>query len=246
TYLGVDPVREPMPVQPTAHYAMGGIPTDNYGRVVIDELNTILPGLFAAGEAACVSVHGANRLGTNSLVDLVVFGKRAGLSMSAYCQEAELLPLPSNAADDVQAELDRMRRGDTQVKSYLLREIMQQTMTENVGVFRTGETLSSAQEELQELAELYQDIEIDDKGKSFNTDLMEAWELGCLLDLARATTESALARTESRGAHARDDYTERDDDQWLKHTLCYKEGDSFRLVYKPVTLGRFEPKPRVY
>jgi len=246
TYLGVDPVKEPMPVQPTAHYAMGGIPTDIHGRVLADKEGTILPGLYAAGEAACVSVHGANRLGTNSLVDLVVFGRRAGLDMSEFTQVADLLPLPPNAAADVIEEINRIRGNETEVKQHLVRDIMQQTMTENVGVFRTAETLSVAQSELSDLIELYEDIEIDDKGKSFNTDLLEAWELGCLLDLAQVTTTSAIARTESRGAHARDDFTERDDDHWLKHTLCFKEGKSYRLDYKNVTLGRYEPKPRVY
>ncbi len=246
TYLGVDPVKEPMPVQPTAHYAMGGIPTDVHGRVVLDKENTILPGMYAAGEAACVSVHGANRLGTNSLVDLVVFGRRAGLHMAEYCQEADLLSLPKNASDAVTNEINRIRGNSIGVKPHFIREMMQLTMTENVGVFRTDETLSTAQEELQDLVELYKEVEVDDKGKRFNSDLLEAWELGCLLELAQVTTESAIARTESRGAHARDDFTERDDDKWLVHTLCFREGDSYRLDYKPVTLGRFEPKPRVY
>jgi len=246
TYLGVDPVKEPMPVQPTAHYAMGGIPTDVQGRVVLDKENTILPGMYAAGEAACVSVHGANRLGTNSLVDLVVYGRRAGLHMAEYCQEVDLPSLPKNASDAVTDEINRIRGNSTGVKSHVIRELMQKTMTENVGVFRTDETLSTAQEKLQDLVELYEDIEVDDKGKRFNSDLLEAWELGCLLELAQVTTESAIARTESRGAHARDDFVERDDDKWLVHTLCFREGDSYRLDYKPVTLGQFEPKPRVY
>ncbi|MGB3713826.1 MAG: succinate dehydrogenase flavoprotein subunit [Candidatus Promineifilaceae bacterium] len=246
TYLGVDPVSEPMPVQPTAHYAMGGIPTDLHGRVVLDGENTILEGLYAAGEVACVSVHGANRLGTNSLVDLVVFGRRAGLHMADYCKAAELLPLPANAAGSVLDEIGRIRGSSGGVKSHQIRTDMQRTMTDNVGVFRTAETLAKAREVLEHLAEQYESAEIDDKGKRFNTDLLEAWELGCLLDLARATTESALARTESRGAHARDDYTDRDDDNWLMHTLCFMDGDSYRLDYKLVTLGRYEPKPRVY
>ncbi len=246
TYLGVDPVREPMPVQPTAHYAMGGIPTDLHGRVVLDGENTILDGLYAAGEVACVSVHGANRLGTNSLVDLVVFGRRAGLHMADYCLEADLLPLPDNAASSVVNEISRIRGNSGGVKSHQIRTDMQRTMTDNVGVFRTAETLAKAREVLENLAEQYESIEIDDKGKRFNTDLLEAWELGCLIELAQATTESALARFESRGAHARDDFTDRDDENWLKHTLCFKDGDSNRLDYKPVTLGRYEPKPRVY
>jgi succinate dehydrogenase / fumarate reductase flavoprotein subunit len=196
---------------------------------------------------ACVSVHGANRLGTNSLVDLVVFGRRAGVDMARYCEEAELLPAPQNAADEVIAELEHIRNNNGGTRHHHLHTRMQEVMTENVSVFRTDETMSRAVEELRQLYQDYQDnIGIDDKGQRFNTDLLEAWELGCLLELAEVTTISGLARTESRGAHARDDYPDRNDDEWLKHTLCYKEGDSYRLDYKPVTLGRYEPKERVY
>jgi len=161
-------------------------------------------------------------------------------------QEAQLLPLPKDAAGPVIQEMERIRGTGSAIKPHTIRQMMQETMTENVGVFRTEETLSNAKSDLKELSELYKEIEIDDKGRRFNTDLLEAWELGCLLDLARATTEAALARTESRGAHARDDYTQRDDENWLKHSLCFQDGDSFRLEFKPVTLGRYEPKPRVY
>jgi succinate dehydrogenase / fumarate reductase flavoprotein subunit len=246
TYLGVDPVKEPMPVQPTAHYAMGGIPTDMEGRVLLDSQNQILPGLYAAGEVACVSVHGANRLGTNSLVDLIVFGRRAGNHMADFCQETSLLPLPENSAAEVMAEFARIRDSSGGVSSYELRSAMQRAMTTQVGVFRTQETLSSGLADIKTLRNQFEDIEIDDKGQQFNTDLLEAWELGCLLELAEVTTLSALARDESRGAHARDDFPERKDDEWLKHTLCYKNGNDFRLEYKAVTLGRYEPKPRVY
>jgi succinate dehydrogenase / fumarate reductase flavoprotein subunit len=226
TYLGVDPVKEPMPVQPTAHYAMGGIPTDVDGRVVLNAANTILPGLYAAGEAACVSVHGANRLGTNSLLDLVVFGKRSGLHMAEYCQDAELLPLPENPADEVIAEFERIRNGSGGVNPADLRTRMQKTMTANVGVFRTDEMMNTAIDDLQVLREEFQNnIQIDDKGKMFNTDLLEAWELGCLLELAEVTAVSAHARTESRGGHARDDYPKRNDAEWLKHTMCYRVAD---------------------
>lgn len=247
TYLGVDPVKEPMPVQPTAHYAMGGIPTDVDGRVVLDAENTVLPGLYAAGEAACVSVHGANRLGTNSLVDLVVFGRRSGVHMAQFCNETELLPLPDNAAGAVKAEMERILTNNGQSSPYELRDRMQKLMTAKVGVFRVEEGMSDALQELRELRQVYEtDITIDDTGRRFNSDLLEAWELGCLLELAEVTTLSALRRRESRGGHARDDYPDRNDDEWLKHTLCYKEGDEYRLDYKPVVIGRYEPKERVY
>ncbi|MFW6068519.1 MAG: succinate dehydrogenase flavoprotein subunit [Chloroflexota bacterium] len=247
TYLGVDPVKEPMPVQPTAHYAMGGIPTDVDGRVVLDAENTVLPGLYAAGEAACVSVHGANRLGTNSLVDLVVFGRRSGDHMAQFCNESELLPLPDGAADEVKAEMNRILTNNGQSSPYELRDRMQKLMTAKAGVFRVEDGMSDALEELRQLREAYKtDIGIDDTGRRFNSDLLEAWELGCLLELAEVTTLSALRRRESRGGHARDDYPERNDEEWLKHTLCYKDGEDYRLDYKPVVLGRYEPKERVY
>lgn len=247
TYLGVDPVKEPMPIQPTAHYAMGGIPTDIEGRVVLDRDNKVLPGLYAAGECACVSVHGANRLGTNSLVDLVVFGRRSGVHMAQYCKEAAMLPLPNNPADEVMAEFDRIRNGSGGAKPHELRKQMQKTMTDNVGVFRTDETISRAVDDLRLLrAEYNRNVQIDDKGKYFNTDLLEAWELGCLLELAEITAVSALARTESRGGHARDDYPKRNDIDWLKHTLCFSENGKLQLDYKPVVIGRYQPKERVY
>ncbi|MAT95643.1 MAG: succinate dehydrogenase flavoprotein subunit [Anaerolineaceae bacterium] len=248
TYLGVDPVTEPMPVQPTAHYAMGGIPTDVDGRVLANVDGSLIDGLYAAGECACVSVHGANRLGTNSLVDLVVFGRRSGKHMAEYCNQADLLPLPDDPAAEVMAEFDRIRNGSGGVKAAELRSQMQKTMTANVGVFRTEETMSTAVSDLNKLIESYsRNIQIDDKGQQFNTDLLEAWELGCLLELAEVTAVSALARPESRGGHARDDYQKRNDEEWLKHTFYFRTEDGgYRLDYKPVTLGRYEPKERVY
>ena len=247
TYLGVDPVKEPMPVQPTAHYAMGGIPTDVNGRVIIDAEGTVLDGLYAAGECACVSVHGANRLGTNSLTDLVVFGRRSGRHMLAYCDGASLDNLPDGVADEVVAEFERIRNNNGGTTPYALRDRMQQLMTAKVGVFRVEERMQEAVDELRELRQAFEDdIVIDDKGTMFNTDLLEAWELGSLLELAEVTAVSALARKESRGAHARDDYQERDDEEWLRHTLCFKEGDEYRLDYKTVMIDRYKPKERVY
>jgi succinate dehydrogenase / fumarate reductase flavoprotein subunit len=246
TYLGVDPVREPMPVQPTAHYAMGGIPTNVDGQVILDAKNTPLPGLYAVGEVACVSVHGANRLGTNSLVDLVVFGRRAGLHMADYCRQTDLVALPLYPAREAKAEFERLRSNRSGHRPFEIRVGMQKTMTANVGVFRTADTLNQALSDLNRLRADFSTCEVQDKGKRFNTDLMEAWELGCLLELAEVTATSALARTESRGGHARDDYPDRDDQSWLRHTLCYRDRDGYRLEYKPVTLGRHEPKKRVY
>ena len=248
TYLGIDPVEEPMPIQPTAHYAMGGIPTDLDGRVILGPERRVLNGLYAAGECACVSVHGANRLGTNSLVDLVVFGRRSGRHIAEYCREADLLPLPTGTGQKLQGELSRIRGGTGGVKPYTLRRKMQQTMTDNVGVFRTEESMAKAVDELRQLRHEYDTrLQIDDKGHRYNTDLLEAWELGCLLELAEVTAFSACARQESRGGHAREDFPERDDEVWLKHSLCARDEDgNYSLEYKPVVLGRYEPKKRVY
>jgi len=258
TYLGVDPVKEPMPVQPTAHYAMGGIPTDVDARVVYDENWTVIPGLYAAGETACVSAHGANRLGTNSLVDLVVFGRRGGMQAAEYVKGADWIDLPADAGKEVEAEFKRIRKSKGKTKPAELRTAMQELMMENVGVYRTEETMSSAVDQLAELRQRFNtEISIDDDGYKFNTDLLEAWELGCLLDLAEVTAISALQRTESRGAHSRDDYKQRDDENWLVHTLVCREGDAETPEYvvntnKKVDLSlsendaRFVPKERVY
>ncbi|MEM9777778.1 MAG: FAD-binding protein, partial [Chloroflexota bacterium] len=247
TYLGVDPTVDPMPVQPTAHYAMGGIPTNVETEVLLDNDN-IITGLYAAGECACVSVHGANRLGTNSLVDLIVFGRRAGMRVAEFCKDADLLPLPENSADEVIAEFERIRNNTGSLKHNDIRKQMQVSMTENVGVFRIQENMDQAVVDMADLKQKFVDeMSIDDKGTLFNTDILEAWELGCLLDLAEVTAVSAAARKESRGGHARDDYPERDDENWLAHTMCYLEDDgSLRLDYKTVNIGRYEPKPRVY
>lgn len=248
TYLGIDPVEEPMPIQPTAHYAMGGIPTDVDARVLADAKGTVITGLYAAGEVACVSVHGANRLGTNSLVDLVVFGRRAGMHIAENVKTMALPPLPKDAAAAIIAEFERIRTSTGKAKPYQLRQQMQKTMTDNVGVFRTAESMNQALQDLKQLRQEFStNIAIDDKGSKFNTDLLEAWELGCLLELAEVTAFAAGNRTESRGGHAREDYPNRDDANWLKHTFCHKEGESqFRLDYKPVTILRHQPKERVY
>ena len=267
TYLGVDPVKEPMPVQPTAHYAMGGIPTNINAEVVIDAAGTVMPGAFAAGETACVSVHGANRLGTNSLVDLVVFGRRGGMQMAEYVKRADWAPLPADAGAEIRAEFDRIRSGSGKSRPGELRHKMQETMMDNVGVFRTEETLQQGIDDLAELRErFYKDLQIDDNSRVFNTDLMEAWELGCLLDLADVTARAALERKESRGAHSREDFKGRDDENWMVHSLISHDGNWASPTYhansdKKVDLSlweaeieqgvpedqqKFRPKERVY
>ena len=247
TYLGIDPVKEPMPIQPTAHYAMGGLPTDVDGRVLADELKTVIPGLYAAGECACVSVHGANRLGTNSLLDLVVFGKRSGQHAAAYAKSVDFPDLPENAAEEAIAAMESLRTREGMEKVAAIREEMQKVMMDHVGVFREEPGIKQAVQKLAELKERYRHVGIQDKGQRFNTDLLEAWELGCLLDLAQVTAEAALARTESRGAHSREDYKQRDDQNWLKHSLAWLHDDNkVDLRYKPVTIKSYEPKERVY
>jgi len=246
TYLGIDPAVEPMPVQPTAHYGMGGIPTDVDGRVVIDETGTPLPGFYAAGECACVSVHGANRLGTNSLVDIVVFGRRAGNHMARYIAASDFLPLPADPEAPLREEIARLLNGTGSESAAGIRRELQQIMMDNVGVFRQEQRMQQAIEKIGELQERYQQLNLQDKGKTFNTELLAALELGYLLDMAHVTAASALARRESRGAHSREDYPERDDDNWLKHTLAYQSDESITLKYKPVVITRFEPKPRTY
>jgi len=246
TYLGVDPVTQLMPIQPTAHYAMGGIPTNKYGEVVIDEQNTVYPGLYAAGEVACVSVHGANRLGTNSLLDLIVFGKYSGLRAAEYANSAGLVNLPANPTDYTQQQFDTIFNAQGSEKVFDIAREMKSIMSENVGVFRTEDAMNQALDKVRELKERLKHAPMTDKSKIFNTELINAWELGNLLDLAEVTTVSALARTESRGGHAREDYPNRDDINWLKHTLAWIEDGKIRLSYKPVTITKWQPKERVY
>ncbi len=246
TYLGIDPAVEPMPVQPTAHYAMGGIPTDIDGRVIVDEANTPLPGFYAAGECACVSVHGANRLGTNSLIDILVFGRRAGRDMAGYIREHDFAPLPPDPDRLARERVESLLNSTGTERAGAIRAELQVVMMDNVGVFRIESQIRAALDKIGELQERYRHIGIDDKGKQFNTDLLEAIELGGLLDLAEVTAAGALARTESRGAHSREDYPQRDDANWLKHTLAYRTEKGIEFRYKPVVVTRFEPKPRTY
>jgi len=250
TYLGIDPVDTPVPVQPTAHYAMGGIPTDTNGRAIRDEKNTVVPGFYAAGECACVSVHGANRLGTNSLVDILVFGRRAGKDMAQYIAQADFPSLPSKAEEKASALMARLREQDgAEPKEPVaaVRDELQREMMDKAGVFRTAETLAAGCDRVRELQERYQRVRIQDQGYVFNTDMVEAIELGFLLDVAQVTVEAALARQESRGAHSREDFPKRDDANWLKHSLGYRTASgAIEFRHKPVTITRFQPQERKY
>lgn len=246
TYMNVDPITEPMPVQPTAHYAMGGIPTNMHAEVVIDPKNTVMPGLYAAGEVACVSVHGANRLGTNSLLDILVFGKEAGLRAAQYSKGAQYKPLDDDPTAFTREQLNRLLLNKGDEKVVTISEEMKVKMMDDVGVFRAEAGMRSAEQKMRELRERYKKISVEDQGRKFNTDLLNAWELGCLLDVALVTSACALARQESRGAHAREDFPKRDDANWMKHTLAWLDGDNVRLDYKPVTVTKYQPMERVY
>ncbi|HEX7196711.1 MAG TPA: FAD-binding protein, partial [Candidatus Limnocylindria bacterium] len=248
TYFGLEPLTDLVPIQPTAHYAMGGVPTDIDGRVLADETGAVVPGFYAAGEVACVSVHGANRLGTNSLLDILVFGRRAGKKMAA-----ELAELPEPVADvdaegSVQSMVSRLLAGIDGERPAVIRAELQEVMFAKCGVYRTESLLTECRDAVAALRERAQHLTVDDKGCRYNTDLGEALELGFLLDCAEATVTSALARTETRGGHAREDFPERDDVGWLKHTFARRAPDTgeLSLAYKPVTVTKFEPKPRVY
>ncbi|MEZ7007060.1 MULTISPECIES: succinate dehydrogenase flavoprotein subunit [unclassified Streptomyces] len=250
TYLGIEPYTDPIPIQPTAHYAMGGIPTNVEGEVLADN-TTVVPGLYAAGEVACVSVHGANRLGTNSLLDINVFGRRAGIAAAEYAHTADFVPLPEDPESMVVEQIERLRESTGTERVAALRQELQETMDANVMVFRTEQTIKTAVEKIAELRVRYKNVAIQDKGRRFNTDLLEAVELGNLLDLAEVMAVSALARKESRGGHYREDYPNRDDVNFMRHTMAYREvGDdgteSVRLDYKPVVQTRYQPMERKY
>ena len=248
TYVKIEPINEPIPVQPTAHYAMGGIPTDIYARVLSDADGSILPGVYSAGESACVSVHGANRLGTNSLLDIVVFGKRAGQSMVDYVSSTKPSTLSENAAEELKNKIERLleKEHNPEFSVPRIREELQDSMEENAKIFRSEESLKTQTNILKNLRDRYQNVTISDKGTVFNTELLEAIELEYLLDMSDTTVASALARKESRGAHSRIDHIERDDKNWLKHSFAFKNGDEVKLKYKDVELGKYEPKERKY
>ena len=253
TFLNIDPVKDPIPITPTIHYMMGGIPTNIDGQVVSPSLNgtqEIVPGLYAVGECACVSVHGANRLGSNSLLDLVVFGKAAGEKITQDVKQNKIMkPTPKNAFDKT---LSRLNRLEKQTDGYTVKEIgenMRYSMQKHCGVFRNDTLLKKGIDEINTIAKQSENSFIKDKSKVFNTARIEALELDNLIEVAMATIHSANARTESRGAHCRDDFTERDDTNWLKHTLYLRQNNevSFKPVnLKPLTVDSFEPKKRIY
>ncbi|GAA1354236.1 succinate dehydrogenase flavoprotein subunit [Falsarthrobacter nasiphocae] len=252
TYLGVEPYTEPVPVFPTAHYAMGGIPT-NIKAEVLQDNDTVVPGLYAAGEVACVSVHGSNRLGTNSLLDINVFGKRAGINAAEYAKTAEFVEIPENPTAFVENQIAMLRASTGTEKVAVLRKELQDTMDADMQVFRSEETIRRALDKIEELRTRYRQIAIQDKGKRFNLDLLEAIELGFLLDLAEVMTVSALHRKESRGGHFREDYPNRDDENFMKHTMVYRDETSemegikgIRFDTKPVIFTRYEPMERKY
>jgi len=246
TYLGIDPADSPIPVLPTAHYAMGGIPTDTDGRVIKDDKGTIVEGLYAAGECACVSVHGANRLGTNSLLDLVVFGRRAGRHIGEYVKEVEVPSISEEVADTAGRWIKQLTDGQSGPHGGHIMEEMQTAMMENVGIYRNEKDMQAAVDQIQSLLERYQQVRVQDSGRAFNTDLLEVIELRNLLDLSLLTAAAALNRQESRGAHSREDFPDRDDDNWLKHSLAHLNGDTVRIEYKMVDTSVWEPKPRTY
>ena len=250
TYLGVDPVTELVPVFPTAHYAMGGIPTDVETRVLRDNEN-IVPGLYAAGECACVSVHGANRLGTNSLLDINVFGRRAGIAAAEYALTAPMAPLPEDPAGSTFQLVEGLRSSTGTERTINLRTELQVTMDMNAQVYRTEGTLKQALNDVQELKRRYANVSIQDKGVRYNTDLLEAIELGFLIDLAEVLVVGALERKETRGGHAREDYPNRDDVNYMRHTMAYRKFESegkdyVEVAYKPVTVTRYQPMERKY
>ena len=249
TYLGVDPVTEMVPVMPTCHYLMGGIPTTIHGEVLSDN-ETVVKGLFAAGECACVSVHGSNRLGTNSLLDINVFGRRAGIAAAEYANSVSHTELPEAPTKMVQDWLALVLSDHGSERVADIRTELQLTMDNNASVFRTEESLKQALTDVQSFKERYSRIQVQDKGTRYNTDMLEALELGFLLELAEVTIAGAVARKESRGGHSREDYPVRDDVNFMRHTMAYKSGEGLladvRLDYKPVVQTRYEPMERKY
>ncbi len=246
-FIGVDCVKEPLPIQPSAHYSMGGIPTDKFGQVVADENGTPMKGFFAAGECACVSVHGANRLGTNSLLDATVFGERTGRSALEYAKNAECGELnESHQKARVLNQIEEIFQRDGSESYNDIRNEMKQVMMAKCGVFRDEENLKSCVASIRALKERYKKGKVTDKGQLFNTEVYEIIELGNMLEMAEIISTAALARKESRGGHYRTDFPKRDDQEFLKHTFVYPKDGELELKYKPVVITRYQPKERTY
>jgi succinate dehydrogenase / fumarate reductase flavoprotein subunit len=246
-FLGLNPSLQPIPVQPTAHYAMGGIPTDSFTRVLAGKISLMpVPGLFAAGECACVSLHGANRLGANALLDLLVFGRLAGLQAGEYARGVDLPALPNHPLEEAAHHFTRLQQGSGSERIPELENQLRKAVSDGLGVLRTAESIQITLTTIQELRARFQMIRVEDPAAPYNLELIDALELEGLLDLGMATAVSALARCESRGAHAREDYPRRDDEDWLKHSLAFLEGEQVRLADRPVTITRFPPRERIY
>ena len=247
TYLDVDPLKEGVPTVPTAHYAMGGIPTNVNSEVLGNAHGEVVPGFYAAGECACVSVHGANRLGTNSLLDIIVFGRRGGLGMVEHAARTKLIDIPDDVAKPSEDWIASLTDGQSPEPIAAIRKDLQEEMWDKVSVLRNDEGLGQAINSVAHLRERYAKARVKDRSKVFNTELVEHIELGFIIDMAEALVISAKARTESRGGHYREDHQKRDDEHWLKHMFINKtpDGDT-RLAYKPVTMGRYEPVERKY
>ncbi len=246
-FLGVDAVTQPVPIQPTAHYSMGGIPTDVDGRVVRDEKNTPVPGLYAAGECACVSVHGANRLGGNSLLDGIVFGRRAGQEVAKTLRQGrDWGALPEDPFRETREEIEALKSRSGKESAAQIREELQAAMQTHCGIYRSAEGLKTLIGIVEGLEKRFGEVKVRDTGSRFNFDLFEVMELGHLLEFSEVIAKGALAREESRGAHARTDFPKRDDGKWLAHTLAFRTGKGPRLSTKPVVITRFQPQERKY
>ena len=252
TYLGVEPYTEPVPVFPTCHYFMGGIPT-NIKAEVLQDNDTVVPGLYAAGEVACVSVHGSNRLGTNSLLDINVFGRRAGIYAAEYAQTADYVELPEAGETPTVEHIENLRSATGTEKVGELRSRLQEVMDADMQVFRDEDSIRRALAEIEDLRRRYEQVSVQDKGQRFNLDLLEGLELGYLLDIAEAMTLAALGRKESRGGHYREDYPDRDDENFMAHTMIYRDENAemegvkgIRFETKPVVVTRYQPMERKY
>jgi succinate dehydrogenase / fumarate reductase flavoprotein subunit len=245
-YMGLDPSEAPIPVLPTAHYAMGGLPTDVDGRILKDEKGSVIDGLFAAGECACVSVHGANRLGCNSLLDTVVFGRRAGTAIRGLLKDADKPQIGSGAVDKARQSVEDLLRIRGDEKASLLRDELEKMMMDTCSVFRNGQGLKALADDIAVLKERAKKVGIKDRGRKFNTELLETVELFHMLNLSEVIALSALQRTESRGAHYREDFPKRDDLNWMRHTFAFKSERGMDFRHKAVAITRFQPEERKY